>query len=267
MTFEARGDVGTGPLQFLSSVVAGLLLVGLAVLRRRDRPWEWAVLVLLWPPGCSSARCGPRPCCGPRSRGWDSLRGSWRWGPHVDLGRRGHTGPCTREKGDAMQIVTASDRADLDGAGGCGLSGEVAGVHLPRPGGPALHASCRGVFCQYDVLVLHDGAGRRRLGRAAAVGRHRRRPTGRVRLDPRPQRRGTRVGARARHVELHGCRRGPLLRPSRARRRRARRADRPGPTGRHGAHHRPAAADLEAPLPAGEHGRLRQVDAETTVCR
>jgi hypothetical protein len=47
VTFESRGDVGTGPLQFLSSVVAGLLLVGLAVLRRRDKPWEWAVLVLL----------------------------------------------------------------------------------------------------------------------------------------------------------------------------------------------------------------------------
>ena len=45
MTFESLGDAI--PWQFLAAVVAGLLLVALAVLRRHGGRGEWSVLALL----------------------------------------------------------------------------------------------------------------------------------------------------------------------------------------------------------------------------
>ena len=45
VTFESRGD--SFPWQFVASVLAGLLLVVLAVMRRRAGRGEWAVLLLL----------------------------------------------------------------------------------------------------------------------------------------------------------------------------------------------------------------------------
>jgi hypothetical protein len=47
VTFESRDDVGSVPLQLLRSVAAALLLLGLALVRRRGDQGEWAVLVLL----------------------------------------------------------------------------------------------------------------------------------------------------------------------------------------------------------------------------
>lgn len=47
VTFESRAGASPVPLQFVGSVAAGLLLLALALLRRRAGRWEWAVLVLL----------------------------------------------------------------------------------------------------------------------------------------------------------------------------------------------------------------------------
>jgi hypothetical protein len=44
-TFESRGD--TIPVQFLACVMAGLVLLSLAVVRRRAENHEWAVLLVL----------------------------------------------------------------------------------------------------------------------------------------------------------------------------------------------------------------------------
>ena len=115
-----------------------------------------------------------------------------------------------------MQIVTAADRPDLDTEAGAAFRekwpefifhDDVAAQYAPR----------------VETLLLplqhlrprrRRGRGRRRVGRAAVLGRHRRGPPRRVRRRPGPLGRRARGGPRVHDAQLHGGRREALARPS-----------------------------------------------------